>query len=55
MHKDYDEILSKCYKCEIKFDYNDPMPFFTIVIKNRIKRCCPKCFSEFKEFALTMG
>jgi hypothetical protein len=43
--------LNVCFNCAQPFNFavQSGLPFLTVLIGCRIRRCCPKCFPKFKE------
>lgn len=43
--------LDHCFDCDNEFDYEkcESLPFYTVVIKFHIKRCCPLCFPKYQD------
>ena len=42
-----------CFDCGVPIDFNATgtplrplLPFYTVWVKNKMKKCCPKCFDE---------
>jgi hypothetical protein len=41
-----------CFDCNAHFNFerdDGELPFYTVVIKAQMKKCCPACFPKHKE------